>query len=74
MNGLRYESNHLVFSTGRRAYVGDGTVGLDPFDGTLKAHYGFDGEVGEFEAELSPAEREELADAMIAAWTRYKAA
>lgn len=60
----------LVFSSGRRVRIGEGTIGIAP-DGTGYVVTGYDDCMWD-EQYLTPAERQELADTMIAAWTRWR--
>ena len=72
---MLYKDDYLTFSTGRRFYACLGVIGLNPFRPKPTVHYGYDGGLGDQEGlddKLSPAETHELADAMIAAWSRYK--
>ena len=70
---MLYKDDTLIFSTGRHFYAYLEVIGLNPFAPKLTAYYGFDGSLGDQEGliDLSPAEKRELADAMIAAWSRY---
>ena len=58
----------LVFSSGRRLDIW-GVIGLNPVALTL--HYGYDGDVSE-EADLTTAERVELANYMTEKWADYR--
>ena len=69
--------NKITFSTGRTAYCHKKIIGLSP---ELQAYEGYDGylrpdtdiEFGEIGYNFTREEREELADYMIALWTKYK--
>lgn len=57
---------YAVFSSGRRSYVNNGIIGISP-EG--KIYVGYD---GSFDFDLTPEERQELADYMIEQWTKFK--
>lgn len=60
-------NNRVRFDdTGRDEYAYAGVIGLSP-NGTV--HTGYDDEMY---SDLSPAERKELADHMIAQWTKFR--
>lgn len=70
--------NTLIFSTGRRADANNGIVGISEGYGRLWITEGYDGPLDDDiddDGDLSPwtpAERQELAEYMIALWTRYR--
>lgn len=64
----RIEGDYLVFSTGRRVLAHAGVLGIDA---ELKTFHGYDGEIGEFEDELTERERLELAELVIRRWRHY---
>lgn len=73
----RGSKNEFILSTGRTVLAWFRTIGLAPIMAgekcayALRASYGYDGEVDM--TEWTPAEREELADYMIALWTEWRA-
>lgn len=76
-----FAPDSITFSTGRSFYVYSRTIGLDP---NLYVYYGSDGDLPTWyygdddwrkpEQIMTEAERLELADYMIEAWQRFKAA
>ena len=61
----------LLLSSGKRIYAHQGILGIRVGDNTI--YYGFDGEVWSGGDQcLTPAERAEIADYMIALWQRYR--
>jgi hypothetical protein len=76
------EDSHFELSTGRRFYANGNIVGIDPdlnlsggYDNGLDTEYGgyTSGEEGPTFGPWTIAEKVELADYMIALWTRYRA-
>lgn len=71
---MRIDGDKVIFSTGTERYANRGIIGLD---GELSVSEGYDGgfwEVG-WKApgtELTRDELAELADYMIALWTKFK--
>lgn len=78
---MRVEGNSLLFSSGKVVYANNGIVGLGSGAGYYygKVFEGYDGAIRESQAAEDPdgdgltnAECRELADYMIAEWSRYK--
>jgi len=66
-------SSALTFSSGHRAYVCCGVVGLKA-DGELKVFNGYDGDLGEMSGDkVTPEDMVELADQMIERWRAVRA-
>jgi hypothetical protein len=73
---MKIEDDDIVMSTGRRFYANFGTIGLGD---DLEVSHGGDGGIpawpgGYWSAEqvMTEAERRELADYMIALWTKFR--
>jgi len=69
---MRFEDDEVVFDSGRREYCHAATIGIDE---DLDPTYGYDGSFGApFESPFAftKEERAELANHMIALWTRYR--
>lgn len=77
---MHYDSDEdeLVFSSGRRLYVHDGTIGISP--DLKRLGYGADGPINwpkewnEYATQLTAADIHELCDHMIDRWQRFKSA
>lgn len=71
---LRYDNDEdeLVFASGRRVYVHDGTIGISP--DLTKICYGEDGHISwpKGNGNLTVDDMRELCDAMIDRWQRFK--
>lgn len=80
---MKYEEDHLIFSSGKKEYTFAGIVGLDP--DCISITYGYDGDmislpepedewdVEQFkEAEFTKADLHELADYMVERWKKFK--
>jgi hypothetical protein len=69
------DNDHFVLDSGRVFYAHQGVIGLGPDPNNI--YDGYDGNIyGEFGQSadaLSPSERIEIADYMIARWSAYKA-
>lgn len=71
---MKVVDGNLVMDDGTSYYAFDGRIGLRE---DLEVSYGADGMVGEFDYDLGatkfpPAHRREIADYMIALWTRFR--
>ena len=65
------DTNHLTFeTTGRVYHTYSDLLSTDGKD----AYFGYDGALDDTDEPLTPAERAELADHMIALWRAFKAA
>lgn len=78
---MKVETPYIVFSSGRKAYVHLGIVGLSASDTLLMndsadIFYGWDGTINGTDQprknELQSEDLRELADHMIARWQAYK--
>jgi hypothetical protein len=77
---MKYENDELVFSSGRAIYAFSGQIGLSLEGDDLELTYGYDGSISTPIADgwqsvhtPTPAECVELADAMLARWTAFRA-
>lgn len=61
---MKIEGDYLVLSDGKKYYANNGIVGLSP---ELELSEGYD---GGFTSEMPDAHRREIAEYMIAQWTR----
>jgi hypothetical protein len=71
---MRVERSSLIMDDGTEYHANGGIVGLDPY---LEISRGYDGSLTDWEnddGKLPFAHRLELADYMIALWTKYKEA
>lgn len=67
-------SEVILEATGRRLYAYGGVIGLGPQYGNpnvVVAHYGYDGELTEYEKPLTVEERRELAEYMVTRWKDF---
>lgn len=75
---MKIEGDKVTFSSGREWYANGGTIGLKRWEAEFDGDIGFavsEGWDGGLPAEdLTPPERAELADFMIAEWTAFKLA
>jgi hypothetical protein len=71
MTGIEVDGHTITFkSTGRRLDIAFGVVGLSP---DLRVHEGFDSDLEEMlDDPLTREERRDLADYMIALWTKFR--
>ncbi len=74
---LRFDVDNgaIVFASGKMLEAFTGIIGLECTGDVGDAFYGYDGAVGELSGEnprFTIAERNELADAMIAQWQKFK--
>ena len=67
---MKIEGDRITFSTGAWRIANSGIVGLGP---DLGVREGYDGEFDTELPGLTPAEWRELAEHMIAEWTRFRA-
>ena len=72
---MKIEGDTITFSSGRTAYANNGIVGLGP---KMSVTEGYDGGIGwpplePDEDSLTADDMGELADHMVAEWTRFKA-
>lgn len=66
----RIEGDTIIFSSGKKCYANGGIVGISP---DLTLYEGYDGWIGEsFPDAGDRADFLELADLMIATWTRFR--
>jgi hypothetical protein len=74
---MKIEGDTITLSTGREVYANRGIIGLSD---DLRPSYGYDGGIEAWgrtymdEPPWSKAERQELADYMIALWTQFREA
>jgi hypothetical protein len=72
---MRIDGDDLIFSNGRRVYANFGSIGIGD---DLRVCYGGDGGIAAWPGDdmpeyvLTEAERLELADYMIALWTKFR--
>ena len=76
---MRVEKDELIFSSGRRVYAHCCIIGIAP---DLSISYGYDGGITwpipdwwteeEKQREMTADDARELADYMIAQWTKFK--
>lgn len=71
------DEDELVFASGKRLYVHDGTIGISP--DLTRLGYGADGPINwpkewnEFATQLTVSDIAELADHMIERWQKFRA-
>lgn len=65
---MRTEHDYIVLDNGRRIYVSAGVIGIDERG---EAFNGYDGDFGEYEPDLTPEERREVAEAMVERWRKW---
>jgi hypothetical protein len=73
---MRIEGDTIIFSSGREFYANRGVIGLSD---DLYVSQGYDGGLDAWPSEgtthfMTPEERRELADYMIALWTKFREA
>jgi hypothetical protein len=74
---MEIKGDRVIFASGRVWYANGGTIGLSQIENDIEGGLewsvseGWDG--GLSYEELTPSERDDLADYMIAAWSAFKA-